>query len=104
MIEIKTEGNDKKGEFVIYQDGQRAGRMTYEKRGDDNQIYIEHTNVDEAFGGKGLAGKLFDYAIDYARKNDLKIVPFCTYVIHKFKKDESTHDVLSSEDALVDSE
>lgn len=94
MIEVKRVGNDQKGEFLVYEDGKKAGYMTYEKQG-ENRIVIEHTVVDEAFGGRGLAGKLMDKAVEYARENNLKIVPVCSYVQHKFKKDPSIHDVLA---------
>lgn len=94
MTEIKREGTDQKGEFVLYEEGERAGRMTYEKEG-ENQIVVAHTNVDEKFGGRGLAGKLMDKMIEYARENNLKIHPTCSYVVHKFDKDESINDVLA---------
>ena|SRR5699024_9690863 len=94
MITIKREGTDQKGEFVIFEDDKRAGRMTYEKE-KENQIIVEHTNVEEEFGGKGLAGKLMDKMVEYARGNQLKINPSCSYVQHKFKKDESIRDVLA---------
>lgn len=94
MIEIKREGNDQKGEFVLYEDGERAGRMTYEKE-DENRILVAHTNVDEKFGGRGFAGKLMDKMVEYARENKLKIHPTCSYVVHKFEKDESLNDVLA---------
>lgn len=94
MTEVKREGNDQKGEFHVYEDQKKAGYMTYEKQG-ENRIVIAHTVVDEEFGGRGLAGKLMDSAVEYARENNLKIVPVCSYVQHKFKKDKSIHDVLA---------
>ncbi len=94
MTEIKREGDNQKGEFVIYENDKRAGRMTYEKE-QENQIIVEHTNVEEEFGGRGLAGKLMDKMVEYARENNLKINPSCSYVQHKFKKDEAIRDVLA---------
>lgn len=94
MTEIKREGNNEKGEFVLYEDGEKAGRMTYEKEG-DHQILVAHTNVDEKFGGRGLAGKLMDEMVAYARKEKLKIHPTCSYVVRKFEKDEGIRDVLA---------
>lgn len=98
MSEIKREGDERQGEFVIYENGQRAGRMTYEKQ-NENRILVAHTNVDEEFSGRGLAGKLMDEMVKYARENKYKIVPACSYVQRKFEKDDNIQDVLAKENS-----
>ena len=55
---------------------------------------IEHTVVDEAYQGQGLAKKVFFKVVQEARKQGKKIVPICSYAIHQFEKDESLKDVL----------
>lgn len=49
--------------------------------------------MDAAYGGRGLAGKLVDLVVAYARDENLKIIPTCPYVAKKFDKDQSYKDV-----------
>ena len=53
MTKIEREDNGKKGRFVIYENDEFAGEMTFTWAG-KNKFIIDHTGVEEAFGGKGL--------------------------------------------------
>lgn len=55
---------------------------------------IEHTEVDKAYGGQGIAKQLIYCLIDAARKNNVKILPICSYAVKLFEKDPSLEDVL----------
>ena len=46
---------------------------------DDNTIIIDHTYVDDQFRGQGIARKLLDKVVDYARNKNKKIIPECSY-------------------------
>lgn len=94
MTEIKQNNSDKKGSFEIYSDGEKAGEMTYTWAGDDKFI-IDHTEVNEAFSGKGLAKQLVYAGAEYARNNGKKVIPLCSYAKSVFDKNEDIHDVLS---------
>jgi predicted GNAT family acetyltransferase len=43
-------------------------------------IAFIHTEVDEAFQGRGLGDRLITYALDNARKRGLAVLPFCPFV------------------------
>lgn len=45
----------------------------------EGKLYLNHTEVPEALQGKGIAGKLVEGALEYARANNLPIVPMCPY-------------------------
>ena len=45
-----------------------------------------HTGVRPQLEGRGIAGRLFDSLIDYARENGYKIKPTCSYVYAKMSK------------------
>lgn len=47
---------------------------------DANTLVILHTEVPEAEEGKGIASDLAKFALDYARKNDLKVRNYCEFV------------------------
>lgn len=93
MHRIEHETNEKNGRFVLYDNDELAGELSYVWTG-ETKFIIDHTNVEEAFGGRGHGKKLVLEAIEYARKNNLKIIPLCPYAKSLFDKDESYNDVL----------
>ncbi|MGX7328103.1 GNAT family N-acetyltransferase [Enterococcus bulliens] len=77
--------------IVIVEGKQEIGEITWAK--EDGAMVINHTGVDTAHQGKGLAAQLVDRAVDLARSEGIKIVPICPYVKAKFEKDEKYQDV-----------
>ena len=51
-------------------------------------MYFESTVVSSELRGQGIAGKLFDAGVKYARENEYKIVPICSYIVKKFESGE----------------
>lgn len=94
MVKIEREDNGKKGRFVIYDNDEFAGEMTYTWAGKEKFI-IDHTGIEENFNGKGFAKQLVMEGVDFARTNNLKIIPLCPYAKKRFDKDESIRDVLA---------
>jgi len=45
----------------------------------DGKVNINHTYVDPAFRGRGVAGELVQAAADDARRNNLKVKATCSY-------------------------
>lgn len=43
-------------------------------------LALMHTQVPEAAQGKGVAGALANYAFNYAKENNLKVMVYCPYV------------------------
>jgi len=82
---IQQEDNKEKGRFFIKQGEEQLAEMTYVYP-NSNQINIEHTEVDVSLKGQGVGYKLVEAAVGFARKNDLKILPLCSYVDAVFKK------------------
>lgn len=93
-MEIEQINNETKGFFKAVEDEQEAGRMTYSWAG-EKKFIIDHTEVNPAFNGKGVGKKLVMAAVEYARKNDLKIIPLCPFAKSVFDKTEEIRDVLS---------
>ena len=58
-----------------------AGYMTYRYSGDGDMV-VEHTKVEDAFGGQGVGQKLAERAVADARQEERKIVPVCSYMRH----------------------
>ena len=92
MTKIVQEDDGKKGRFVIYEDDEYAGEMTYTWAG-ETRFIIDHTVVEEKFGGKGFGKKLVMKAVELAQENNIKIMPLCTYAKKVFDKDESLNNI-----------
>ncbi|HQD45963.1 MAG TPA: GNAT family N-acetyltransferase [Kaistella sp.] len=94
MVEIKHTNNESKGVFELYYDGKKAGLMTYSWAGDDKFI-IDHTEVDEEYGGKGLGKDLVKAGVEYAQEKNVKVIPLCPFAKKVIAKTPEFQDVLS---------
>ena len=92
-MEIKHQVTDNKGVFFMEEAGARIAEMTYVMAGKDKMI-IDHTEVSERFGGKGLGKVLLAEAVAFARKEHLKIMPLCPFAKSVFDKTNEYADVL----------
>ncbi|MBF4519320.1 N-acetyltransferase [Flavobacterium sp. ANB] len=93
-MEIQQINDTKRGYFEAVEDGKEAGKMTYTWAG-DSKFIIDHTEVSPDFNGKGVGKKLVLAAVDYARANNVKIIPLCPFAKSVFDKVEEIRDVLS---------
>ena len=64
--------------YEIYDGDRLAGISEYKLT--KNKIAFTHTEIDPAFGGRGLARELVTQELDDARRRDLAVLPFCPYV------------------------
>ena len=92
-MQIKHDTAATKGSFYIEKEGKRVAEMTYSKAGPE-RIIIDHTEVVDEERGEGLGKKLVYQAVDYARENNLKILPLCPFAKSVFEKNEDIRDVL----------
>jgi len=93
-MEIQQTNDTKRGSFDAIEDVKEAGKMTYTWAG-DSKFIIDHTEVSPDFNGKGVGKKLVLAAVDYARANNVKIIPLCPFAKSVFDKVEEIRDVLS---------
>lgn len=87
----------KKGDhkfFIGEDEGHIQAELTYKDK-DEHTIIADHTFVSEELRGEGIAGELFNSLIDFARKENLKIIPTCSYVEKKMKETSAYDDVLA---------
>lgn len=93
VITFKHEEDQRRGKFVILEDDIPAGEMTYVWAGTAKFI-IDHTEVYEAFGGKGYGNQLVMRGVDYAREKEVKILPLCPYAKKIMERDEDLRDMI----------
>lgn len=92
-MQFEYTDNGQKGEFFSLNDaGQRIAEISYAWR-DHKTIVADHTWVDDSLRGQGVARKLLDRLVEFAREKQLKIIPTCSYVDVMFKREQSFADV-----------
>ena len=94
-MQIQLEQTNNKGSFYIEESGTRLAEMTFSKAG-NSLIIIDHTEVSNSLRGTGAGKQLVTSAVEYARKNSLKILPLCPFAKSVFDKTPEFADVLSN--------
>jgi hypothetical protein len=77
MADIDVNHNTAKQRFET----EVEGHLAYaDYRLDDGVMVFTSTQVPEAIGGRGIAGRLVRTAMDYAREHGHAVEPACSYV------------------------
>jgi predicted GNAT family acetyltransferase len=67
--------------FEIHVDGRLAGFAGYRTKQDGTGLLVfTHTEIDDAYGGRGLGSVLVRAALDSARSRGLPVRPDCPFV------------------------
>lgn len=93
-MDIQHRSGDSKGSFFLKEDGDVNAKITYSKVG-KTRIIIDHTEVSNSLRGEQVGEKLVKHVVNYARKNQLKVIPLCPFAKSIIERDESLQDVLS---------
>jgi predicted GNAT family acetyltransferase len=93
-MKIQRQEHKNKGAFFIEEDGDWIAEMTYFREG-QRKIVVDHTEVDKSLRGKGVAKKLVETAVKFARKNNLLIKPVCQFTKKVLESSEDYEDVLT---------
>ncbi|MGI5058620.1 GNAT family N-acetyltransferase [Treponema pectinovorum] len=82
MIEVKFEAL--KNKSAAYDAQTEIGYCSFIADGD---IWtVNHTVVDEKYGGQGIAKRLLTCVVENAKSQGKKIKPVCSYVVREFEK------------------
>lgn len=85
-IEITHHDAGGRGEYRATVAGSDAvSRLTWKARGDDVRV-ADHTLVPRELEGRGIAAALVDALVADAREHGFRIVPQCSYVEAKFRR------------------
>ena len=90
---IQKEETGNKGAFFIENDGNRVAELTFSKAG-ENMIVIDHTEVSDSMRGTGSGKAMVLKAVEWAREDNLKIMPLCPFANSVFKRNLELRDVL----------
>lgn len=70
--------------FVLYVETDEAGKLLFDLQ--DNILSINSVYVNEDYRNNAYALKLVTYASEYARANNLKVLPVCSYAVSVYDK------------------
>lgn len=88
--EPRVSRNDTTNEYEIWIGDVRAGICGYKLR--PGQVLFTHTEIDPAFGGRGLGGVLAEASLEDVVSRGLTIVPHCPFVQSYLRKHPSFED------------
>lgn len=69
--------NTAENRFETWIEGQLS-KLDYILDGDT--IVMTHVGVYPEYRGRGVAGKLTQVALEYAKENSLRVIPMCPYI------------------------
>lgn len=78
MTEPTIHLNGHKHRFELKTDGKIS--IVEFMQPDDETLALTHTEVDPSLEGQGIGSKLVEEVLEYAERNNLKIVPLCPFV------------------------
>ena len=91
---IQQKYNGHKGMFYVGEESDRLAEMVYTMPA-PNKMIIEHAEVSDALRGKNVGYQLVHTAVEYARANNIKIIPLCPFARSVFDKKPEFADVLN---------
>lgn len=84
-MELKHQVKENRGYFYFDENGKKAAIIFYDYKIKD-VIIITHTETNEGYEGRGLGKELVLAVVDFARTNNLKIIPECPFAKSIFDK------------------
>ena len=90
---IAHERNGHRGAFFIEREGERLAELTYTVAG--SRVILDHTDVDDRLRGTGSGRKLVQAAVEWARKENARLMPLCPFARSVFDKTPEYSDVLA---------
>ncbi|ORV06978.1 GNAT family N-acetyltransferase [Mycobacterium celatum] len=87
----QTAVNTENGKYTIAVEGKTVGHAAVADHG--NQRVFYHTEIDDEFGGRGLATILVQEALEATRADGKRVVPVCEMVAGVLKKHPEFDDI-----------
>ncbi len=91
-MDLEIQHNIAKKRFFTFIEGREA-YLTYDNDG-ENVLIFDHTYVPFNLRGQNIAAKVVRYALEYARENNFKVIPACSYVRVFIEKNKQFKDLV----------
>lgn len=89
MVDIIFEAE--RNRAAAYDNGKEIGESTFSPSA--TMWIIDHTLVEEGYGGQGIAGRLVATIVENARTAGVNILPLCPFAKAKFDKNAEYADI-----------
>lgn len=76
--ELEVTHNPAEKRFEVFING-KLSKLDYIENG--NTIVMTHVGVHPEHRGGGVAGKITQFALEYAKEKKLRVMPMCSYVV-----------------------
>ena len=93
MAEALTVQHDAAAQQFRVQLGNDVALLQYRRL--DATLDLHHTEVPPAFRGRGIAEQLCRAAFEYAKEQQLKVVPSCPYIAGTYLKRHPEYEPLT---------
>jgi uncharacterized protein len=94
-LKVNFEQSGRHGAFFIADEGGRVAELTFAATPDGKKVTLVHTEVSQSLRGHGVARTLVEAAVQWARRENLKLVPVCPFAKAVFHREPSFADVLA---------
>ena len=82
------------GVITLNKETDEVGRLTYTIFPDENKMVISYVLVHPQFEGKGMGKYLVEEGIKFARENNWKVYPHCSYARSVMNRMNDVDDIL----------
>lgn len=76
LEKLEVTHNEADHAFEVWIDG-HLSKLDYIQ--DAKNFVITHVGVHPAFRGQGVAAKIVESGLEYAKQNSLRVIPMCSY-------------------------
>jgi predicted GNAT family acetyltransferase len=94
LEKVEVTHNEADHRFEVWVNG-LASRLDYIQ--EEKNFVITHVGVHPELRGQGLAGKIVEAGLDYARENSLRVVPMCSYAAAYIRRNPRHMELTSQE-------
>ena len=96
MINLTYKGSE--GRVSLSEDGEELGYLSFRLLPKQSIAIAEHTVVDPAHQGKGIAGRLAAAFFEHCREEKLLVRPVCSYIAAYVQRHPELSVLISSVD------
>ena len=93
VITVTREESSGAQAFVLHVDGDRLGSLEF-ARPEAGVLRIDYVEVAPELRGTGLGRQLVEAAVDWARAENMKVVPICGYARAVIARDPAMSQLL----------
>ena len=94
LEKLEVSHNQADNTFEVWIDGYRS-KLDYIQEG--KSFVITHVGVYPLHRGQGVAGKIVEAGLEYARQNTLRVIPMCSYAAAYIRRNPQHMELTSQE-------